>query len=329
MFKIKRVLRNLLPGLRNSASLGLVTFKQKGYYRYYPANKRGRSQKTTVFFSKTEMERLGAWSSSTKRPQTSFTWNGTSYTLLSSTGLSVNRDSLYSRTDDVSLENRYRFSEAGQIHTDGVYTWKYRGSYYTYDQRPIKSFRAKIIPSYMGPQYTSGRSTYVYHRYYYRYTSQGISAASSGEVVEPLPSERNQAAYDLALTNILARMNSAANGGLWAWGGTPTGHAIHTAGMHFLSRQRGNNKFKGAADPAAACRPRYVLLLTDGQSNIGLKPYHAARKLFQRNQFKDNPVKTLVVGLPGLPSSAMHELDLTADMGDDGKQNYSRGCESK
>ena len=327
MFMIKRVLRNLLPGLRNSASLGLVTFKQKGYYRYYPAKKRGTSKKATVFFSKTEMERLGAWNSTNKRPNTGFIWNGTSYTLLSYSGLPVTRDSLYSRADDLSRENRFRWADAGQMYSDGTNTWRYRGSYYTYAQRPVSSFRATISPTYMGPQYTDkSRRTWVYHRYYYRYTSQGISAASSGQVVEPLPAERTQAAYDQALGNILSHMNMANNGGLWAWGGTPTGHAIHTAGKHFLSSQHGNGNYKNAKDPASSCRPRYVLLLTDGQSNIGLKPYQAAQKLYRRPQFAANPVKTLVVGLPGLPSSAIRELDMTADMGDDGKQNYSRSA---
>ncbi len=327
MFMIKRVLRNLLPDLRNSASLGLITFKQRGYYQYYPAARRGATKKVSVFFSKTEMERLNAWNASKKRPMASFTWNGTRYTLLSSAGLTVDRDSLYSRTDDLSSENRFRFSTAGLVHTSNAVTWRYKGSYYTYTQRKMKRTRAKEMSSYMGPQFTDARGgVWVYHRYDYQYTSQGIYASSSGEVVEPLPAERSQTAYDKALVNILSHMNTADNGGLWAWGGTPTGTAIHEAEKHFSSRQRGNNKFKGAADPAAACRPRYVLLLTDGQSNRGLKPYYAAQRLYKRQEFAANPVKTIVVGLPGLPTSAITELDRTADMGDDGKANSSRAA---
>ena len=325
MFMVKRVLRNLLPGLRGSASLGLITFKQRGYYQYYPADTRGATKKVSVFFSKMEMERLNAWDATYKRPMESFLWNGTRYTLLSKAGMTVDRDSLYSRIDDLSTEDRYRFSSAGLVHTNNAVTWRYKGSYYTYTQRKVNKFRAKEMESYMGPQFTDAQGkVWIYHRYDYNYTSQGIDAAEAGMVMEPLSSERSQAAHDKALASILAHMNTARNGGLWAWGGTPTGTAIHEAEKHFASRQRGNNSFQGAADPAAACRPRYVLLLTDGQSNRGLKPYYSAQRMYERKEFAGNPVKTIVVGLPGLPASAVTELDRTADMGDDGTENSSR-----
>ena len=43
MFIVKRVLRNMLPDLKKSASFGLITFSQSGYYRYSPAV-RGRGE---------------------------------------------------------------------------------------------------------------------------------------------------------------------------------------------------------------------------------------------------------------------------------------------
>ena len=326
MFMVKRVLRNLLPGLRNSASLGLVTFKQRGYFRYYRA-KKGTSRQVSMFLSKSEMEHLGAWDTRGKKPRSSFLRSGTTYTLLSDAGMRVRLDSLYTRRDDLSLEKRFQWSRTGKVHTDGQYTWIYQGSYYTYRQRPVSTRRPKLFDTYQGPQFTDNSgTTWIHNRFNHQYTSQGIDASSSGEVMEPLPSEPTQAAHDVALFNILARLNTASNGGLHAWGGTPTGHAINTAEHHFLSRLHGNGNSKGGRDPAAACRPRYVLLLTDGQSNKGLKPYFAVQRMYRRHEFAGNPVKTLVVGLPGLPSGAVDELDRTADMGDDGVANYSRSA---
>ena len=322
---VKRVLRNLLPDLRKSASFGLVTFAQSGYFRYYPALATGTPHPTTVFLSRSEMEAIGAWDQTNSAPQASFTRAGTSYSLLSSAGLTMDRDSLYAREDSLATENRFRWSAAGMTHSDGAHTWLYRGSYYTYQQLPADTSAPQLVTEYKGPQYTDGAGqVWVYHRFAPGYSDQGISASSSGTVVEPLISSEDQAAHDQQLRGIVARMNLAQNGGIWAWGGTPTGPAIQTAEAHFFARQSGAGIFAAAgADPAAVCRPRFVLLLTDGQSNSGSSPITAARDLYNNPAFGANHIKTVVVGLPGLPSSAVNELDRIADMGDDGKDNNS------
>lgn len=395
MFMVKRVLRNLLPDLRQVASLGLVTFKQYGYFRYYQADTKGywtkekkkvqvevctkkwkkikkvktctkkwnkkkkkwvtkckwtwewgwvttcttkwqwkwvnvfhpaKAKKVSLFISRTEMEQIGAWESDLEKPEANFTLNGTKYTLLSGAGLQVTKDSLYSRQDDPSLENRFRFDLAGVTHSDGFHTWNYRGSYYTYDQGHMNSSSYKVFDKYKGPQFVDGNGqTWIYHRFNYEYTSQGINAQSAGLVQIPLTTGTDQAAHDAVLFSILNRMNLATNGGIWSRGNTPTGPAIQTAEQHYLQRQSGTGPFGSVgSDPAANCRPRFVLLLTDGQSNVGTKPYYAARDLYKNPQFSTNQIKTLVVGLPGLPSSAITELDRTADMGDDGKENQSK-----
>lgn len=325
IYMVKRVLRNLLPQLRKSASFGLVTFSQSGYYTYYRAQE-GEPRKVSLFFSATEMNQLGAWDNHTERPRTHFTHLGNTYTLLSSAGLSVTQDSLYGREDDMSVERRFRWQDAGMTHINGGLTWKYRGSYYSYAMRPVDINQKSSLDTYQGPQFTDGvGQTWIYHRFNYQYTSQGIIAGSSGMIREPLSPESSQAAQDQVLYRILGQMNLAANGGLWAWGGTPTGSAIETAKEHYLHRQIGSGSFSSAGpDPAAACRPRFVLLLTDGQSNQGSSPAAATASLYNNAAFSQNPIKTLVVGLPGLPASAINELDHTADMGDDGIANSSK-----
>ena len=323
MEMVKRVLHNVLPDLRRSANFGMVSFRQSGYYRYYRMARTGTPKKVSAFFSHSVMRQLGAWDAAGK-PRSSFVHNGTRYDLLSSSGLTVDRDSLYVRIDDLSRYTRYRWSSAGMLHFDGSHNWKYRGSYYTYLQYPLDRYSTRIEQDYKGPQFVDSLGvSWIYHRFDQRYTAQGISHGSSGLVVESLAGLDDQLVQDQALFRIMGRLAPAANGGFWAWGNTPTGPAIETAATHFRDRYQGTGPFAGVGpDPSAACRPRYVLLLTDGQSNSGVTPWYAAKQAHD-GMLIGSPVKTLVIGLPGLPGSAVSELDRIADMGDDGKSNHS------
>ena len=326
MFMVKRVLRNLLPDLRRSVSFGMVTFKQSGYHRYHMAGI-GPTRKVSIFLSRLELERLGAWNISDSAPSGAFQWSGTGHTLLSGAGLSTNKDSLYARIDNTGIERRFRFSSAGMLHTtNNGRNWSYRGSYYTYAQAPTIPFISKVSEVYRGPQYVDGDGVrWVHHRFDQSYSAQGISSGASGTVAVPFSASEDQSDIGGQLFTIIGKLNTARNGGIWAWGGTPTGPAIQTAEGLFTSRQKGTGPYLGAgADPQAACRPRFVLLLTDGQSNSGIDPGSAARNLYNNSLFSQNPIRTLVVGLPGLPGSAVAELDRVADLGDDGKANQSK-----
>ena len=322
MFMVKRVLRNLLPDLRKTASFGLVTFRQTGYFRYYRAFT-GTKKTVSIFLSKFEMEMLGAWDATAKKPKATFTRHGTAYTLLSGAvggWISQDKDSLYARSDNLAQEDRFKFSVAGLTYSNNNLTWKYRGSFYVYDQSPASSGDRVTRTEYYGPQYTDGfGQIWVYHRYYYYYwDSQGINGYSSGKVVVPLEfNAGDQTKLDKSLFNIVFRMNYAWNGGLWARGGTPTAAAINSASNHYYDRHNGLGIYAGLGpDPEAACRGRFALVLTDGQHG-GSHPRYAAANLYNRFM-PANPIKTMVVGLPGLPSSAMAGLDDTADGGNDG-----------
>ena len=330
MFMVKRVLRRLLPDLRKAASFGLVTFWQSGYFTYTRAWS-GTPKKVSVYWSRFEMEQMGAWDSTNTKPKATFVRNGVTYTLVSSavdgSVITQDADSLYYRTDKASEEERFKFSTAGLQHNYSSYTWKYAGSFYTYSQMPVTPGDRRVETEYKGPQFKdASNNTWVYHRYYYPYNSQYISAWNSGRVVVPLEYDADtQAKLDVSLFKVMYRMNMAYNGGLWSWGGTPTGPAIITAANHFYERQHGTGYFASmGGDVEAGCRPRYVLVLTDGQANSGISPWNAAQLVY--NSFGSNPIKTLVVGLPGLPNSAVNQLDVTADMGDDGLQNNSKNA---
>ncbi len=328
IYMVKRVLRTLLPELRKSAAFGLIDYGQHGYYRYYRAMS-GTTKRVGVWWSRFEMENIGAWDSTNVRPRNSFTWNGTTYTLLSQdTTMGSDEDSLYARSDNNAEENRFRFGIGGLTYADGTYNWMYRGSYYVYTQQPSNMSSYQTVSNYMGPQYVDSNGvTWVYFRFYNPYNSQGgVWQDNAGNLVEGLEPTDTQSLQDTKLYNILRRFNVARNGGIWAWGATPTGPSIQLAMNHYLERQFGYGYFAlTGADPSAACRGRFVLLLTDGQSNVGMPPEVATSMLYSTTNALSpgNPVKTVVVGLPGLPASAVTELDATADYGDDGLANAS------
>ncbi|MBK6846187.1 MAG: hypothetical protein IPG96_01100 [Proteobacteria bacterium] len=156
----------------------------------------------------------------------------------------------------------------------------------------------------------------------------------------PIDASQEQQYQDEVLYQIMRRLNTAKDGGIYPLGGTPTAAGIKAAGDHFLARQKGTAPFTAdQQDYAAACRRRFAIVLTDGQSNasdgISDSPQVVARKLYQGGRassnysgwnelgvyagYPDNPIQTLAVGMPGLDSYT--ELNDIADQGADGLDN--------
>ena len=269
MVQLKRVLGNLLPDMRRTAAFGLVTFKQSGYYRYYQAElgqqkerKKSRknkknpaatatnsSQKVTVFLSQTEMLRLGAWDSAANRPADSFVRDGVTYTLLSQTSLGVDRDSLYARTEDLSVENRLPWSKAGHLYNDGIHSWTYKGSYYTYDQYAPRVDKVLVSPTYRGPQFVDDRGqVWVYHRYNHEYSGQGVSYGYDGLVVENLTTSDAPNDQDDAMYRLVSRLNTAKTAG------SSPGAAPPPPGRSRWPR-RTSSSASGAPGPSPVRRP--------------------------------------------------------------------------
>lgn len=333
MYMVKRVLYNLLPEIRNAVNFGLVGFYQSGYWRYYAANC-ATTKTVSEYFPKEYLTYIGGWDTTSNFPKTSFTYQGTTYTRLdqSSVGLTVDKDSRYARNDNVAIGNRFKWTTAGNTYSSGGFTWEYRGTYYAFTRCGLNTGSYTTQTAYLGPQFTNTFGTWVHSPMYFAWSNpwygtsqadQGLSFSNSGRVIENLEHVQTQVAQDLKLRRILINMNNQANGGLRPRGGTPTGPAIATAHTHFLARYNGTGPFSSVgADPQNACRARFVLVLTDGQANSGINPATAAANLYNDSTF-DIRVKTFVVGLPGLPSSAVSQLDSIADRGDDGQANSS------
>ncbi|MCB9554815.1 MAG: hypothetical protein H6707_01845 [Deltaproteobacteria bacterium] len=164
-----------------------------------------------------------------------------------------------------------------------------------------------------------------------------VNDLQRGAVLQPFLPATDQASQDAVLGQLMTQFNVAEQGGLIAHGGTPLGEALDTARVHFLDRQAGSwtprqlsstfvPTYVGpstaptgwAADAAAPCRPRFVLLLTDGESNGPLDPATATTNLYSTfcpSPDNCNPVRVLPIGMPG---ANMTELDKIADISVDG-----------
>ena len=299
-------------------------------------------------------------------------WAGTKLTLLSSmptstyiSATATTKDSLYRCADDSTKEYRWNYSAKGLSHSTSQSScdnWEYVGSYYTYDQLKLLSRSSSCsgsncerLTKYRGPQFVDQQGTWVYRRFYggsYRSNDrQGIYGQGRGQVLQRIEPSTNRAFQDTVVANIVARMNSAKNGGLYPNGGTPTASAIKAAGDLLLARQTGQSPVSSdESDSAAACRARFVLVLTDGESgnsdDVNDSPAEVTEALYKGglqgsnytgwerltvyDGFPDNPIRTFAIAIPGLcpPNNAncdsIKEINYIADRGADGINNNGK-----
>ena len=323
MFMAKRALRIVLPELRTVASFGLTTFEQSGYHRYYPANgPTTAGQYKAIYLHEWELRPTGSWTkgqgwdTTNDRPKPSFkvdTGSTVSYTLLASGA----GDSLYRRhTASGYVYARFAWDTAKRSYNDGTYEWEYQGSYYTTPTYPIATAGSFLVSGYRGPFYEDpvGSGTiYVHNRLgpgvdiWSPVDLYGILPVNSGLVRVPFATITTQADADNQVGTLLNWLSDTDNGGMHAGGGTPTGLAIEEADKHYQAR--------ALSDSNAACRPRFVLVLSDGESSSGLtpNPVTAAADLLAR--FPSNPIKTYALGLPGISGDGADELDAIAAAG--------------
>ncbi len=390
MYMVKRVLRNILPSLREQVNVGLVTYQQDGYFEYFSSNPQGPRELVTAYFPMLQLQLMGNWDAANSAPLSSFTREGVTYSLVSTSGLAVPVDSLYNNVADATEEARFAFVGAGHNITYNAKDWQYIGSFYTFEQQSIypegiwsdwdgcsssspcgvgegdcdddndcagglecahnvgeeywnpgdidtgsdpleevdvceDPASSVVQTAYHGPQYVDGAETWVYRRFVWggwSGTVQGIDPANNGSLIVPLAASDAQADIDPQLLQIMIKINLSSNGGIMATGNTPTGEAIETASSHFIDRVDGTGPFS-TPDFWSYCRARFLLVLTDGESNHqSIEPDLATQNLF--NLYPDNPVRTLAVALPGLTSTGgLDELAVIADLGDDGVENGS------
>lgn len=190
----------------------------------------------------------------------------------------------------------------------------------------LKPNTVNVQTTFKGPEYVSGSKTWVHYRFGSSYLGY-IWGLSSGSIRVPLVEATNatpQEEFDNNLGQIFNHLNFAQHGGLVPSGGTPTCHAMNTAYTQIANRINGSGPFK-KADDASFCRPRFVLVLSDGGSNSGcVRDFSAPFNQFNSVQyqakrlFDDYGVITIGMTVPGADYNGTKEMDFISDCGDDG-----------
>lgn len=331
----KRALRRVVTQFRGVASFGLVTFRQRGYFRYVKVAPAAKAR-GAVFLPEWVLRSGGSWTRGlgwqrdaagprpsfrlgARRPQQ----RGVTYALVE--GSPSRGDSLYrGEVEDASKHGAVKIvyrraswgapDNWGRVFDDGRVLWRYQGSYYGYGHpaRPAKTrlgaktalgattpLDAKRLPSYRGPLQWIGGELYRY-QVAPKSDPAAISGSTAGDVVVGLvkaDGKTPQASFDHALGRLLDRLGEQSNGGLIAAGGTATPYALAQARAHIAAHPEG-------------CRQRFVLLLSDGASTA------AASEALEL--FNVHGVRTVGVAVPGTSPSGRAELNAITDCGDDG-----------
>lgn len=187
----------------------------------------------------------------------------------------------------------------------------------------------QLLDEFKGPEYSDGGGQlWVYNRFGPKSYSDsyGIVGQMSAEVSVPLyeaDDTTTQAQFDETLGLVLNRMNLSSSGGLSGTGNTPTCAALQKAKEHILARRDGTGSYS-SPDFAGTCRPRFVVVISDGESNPDCSNNgNGGQMQTYVQQLHAIGVKSYAVTIPGVSSSGRAEMDLIADVGDDGLKNNS------
>ncbi|MCK5798798.1 MAG: hypothetical protein KAI47_16510 [Deltaproteobacteria bacterium] len=222
------------------------------------------------------------------------------------------------KTSKQYVYKRANWSAWGRSHDDGSRTWTYQGTYYTYPAHALSSTSRTQKSAFRGPEYKDGGTLWVHNRFggSGRY---GISGDSSGKLLVPLVEATQgteQKTFDEHMGLLLNRMNSARAGGLMASGKTPTCKAIDRAYEHIAHRMNGDGDDFSHPDEARTCRPRFVIVLSDGESNGGCT--NTTVKASTKKLFDDLGVVSFGMAVPGASPGGKLEMKQVSDCGDDG-----------
>ncbi len=178
----------------------------------------------------------------------------------------------------------------------------------------------QTLSTFRGPEYYDGSGTrWVFNRYggyQERYHIYGNSWSNLKVGLVEAKRDTPQAKFDENLGKVMNHLNDARVGGLWASGGTPTCRALDRAYTHIQRRRNGSGDGFSNPDEAKDCRRRFVILLSDGDSNTGCnRPLVEASA---RRLYADFGVRVIGMAIPGSSSSGIEEMNAVSDCGDDG-----------
>lgn len=187
----------------------------------------------------------------------------------------------------------------------------------------------QLLTEFKGPEYVDGGGQlWVYNRfgpqsYSDAYDVTGLQEAELSVPLLEATETTTQAEFDVTLGKMLNRMNLSAWGGLSGSGNTPTCAGIQAARTHLVARRDGTGSYS-QPDFAGSCRPRFVVVISDGESNPDCSGNGAGgQMLTDVRALYDMGVKSYAVTIPGVTSAGRNEMNLVADVGDDGVKNNS------
>lgn len=238
LYLAKRVINNTIRDNHNLLNFGLMTYAQthyqvtsttKGYFPYYL----GSSTSTTksIFFTDNQLKDWGFFTL-TSGPAATFTRSGTAYTLKSTNNSQFRRGYwFFIFWIWVTTDHSYNYSGdhctelSGNVYcTFSGYTWEYRGSYYTYEERTVTS-TLNYFTQYYGRQFVQGSNYYVYYTFPNDYMNSSTPINyiddTGGILLERISTD--PAVQETKYNRIASWMNLQNEGGLVARGNTPTG----------------------------------------------------------------------------------------------------------
>jgi hypothetical protein len=324
----RRALQAVLPELLGAANFALVASPGAGQHAYEEGA--GPSRQQSLFLGEWEMRAAGswtlgrAWDRAGDRPAARF--RGPDRTTLYT--LTPGDSSLYRRENSSGVSFSRR-AWSGRLFFDGAATWRYAGSYYSYQAPGGDPTRPMIFTTFRGPRFVERGRTWVYQRHDRRADRQGPRCGGPGRALhEPLVEAgpaTSAAALEDQMGRLLNRLNPASSGGLHPAGGCGAGlgEAIDAAAEHLVERAEGRAPAFTSSDPAWRCRPRLILVIAAGGGPGARSPADAARRAFARTVTIGAETGPLRIVTRTLGIAAAGVLDRVADYGDDGLANGS------
>jgi hypothetical protein len=278
----KRAMVNIATESSPIANIGLMTFAQTTYFPY-----RGGLPTVTTetrFFDTGDLDDANARNSDGS-PKTTFTQNGTLYTLVPAANPGGNSE--YRRR-----RNQTDQDFCGTTCTINGRSYTYQGSYYTFARTVPPSSTVTFFSSYQGKSSTAPVG-YTYYDFPIDYASLGGTCGSSsrpicGDTGSPSScsvTENNAAmlreGIELSDTASLrtasqqrmkAWLQEQDFGGVVAQGGTPSGCTLQYNLSGVASVGNSNDAYSYMvnlknSDPLNTCRPNYIIFVTDGEPN--------------------------------------------------------------
>ena len=273
----KRVLADMINNNTNIVNFGFMTFYQSLYFPYYKQTSTGTTT-TSIFYTRGRLDGRGCFTTA-GGPSPTCVIDGITYTLAAS-----NASQYTIRGNGGQLVNTAWCGMTCNI--AGVGTGSYLGSTYTYTMKTgTVSGGAVVRTGYTGKQITASGQDYRYYdsnpSFYNGGTTPPIESPSTSSLtysakedgrwdtqlapfLDPTGDPVKAKAMALAINDRLA---PASQGGLIAYGGTPTGCALRNDATNSSATSAYDYMNAVKAGDTLTCRDNFVLLITDGEAN--------------------------------------------------------------